>query len=181
MEEKDMPAAEAEGVVDTAEEVEAIHYELAFHVLPTVADGEVEKVQHDLRAEIEKVGGTFDTEEAAARFDLAYPISIRVDGKHKTFATSHLGWIRFMLIGSELDALKEELDVRTDLLRYMIIKLTKEEAAQPFKVHEVVSKMPETIGDDPDAPVIEAKHEDEKEEGEVEEQELDKSLDKIVA
>jgi ribosomal protein S6 len=172
MSDKEMPATEAETVVDT----ETIHYELAFHVLPTVAEGEVADAQSAIRDSITKFGGTIDTEEAASSYDLAYDIKKNIDGKNRTFSTSHFGWIRFMGTAEMLGDLKEELDHNATILRYMIVKLTKEEAANPFKVFELKVK---TSVMDEDAEVIETKTENE-EEAPVEAEKLDESLEKIT-
>jgi ribosomal protein S6 len=58
MSESQMPAAEANS------------YELAFHVLPTVAEGEVAGVYTHLKTLIADAGGTITTEEAPERIDL---------------------------------------------------------------------------------------------------------------
>ena len=67
MSETIMPAAEA----TSTSEVEFTSYEFAFHVLPTVAEGEVPGVVDSLKALITKAGGEIFDEEEAQRFDLA--------------------------------------------------------------------------------------------------------------
>ena len=70
MSETTMPAAEANVVLEN----EQNSYELAFHILPTVAEGEVAGVYEALKAQIIKDGGTITDEEAPERFELAYEI-----------------------------------------------------------------------------------------------------------
>lgn len=178
MSEAHMPVTEAQVV----EGDESSNYELAFHILPTVAEEEVVEVQNALREMITKAGGTIDTEESAARFDLAYDITKNIEGKRHTFSTAYFGWIRFTGMSDMVSELQESLDVQKELLRYMIIKLTKEEAARPFTVHKVQSKMPETVGDEVESEgvVIEAKTAAEDASEKVEEKELDDSLGKIT-
>lgn len=172
-----MPATEAEAVAAEQND-ELQNYELAFHILPTVAEEEVANVQSALRDTITKAGGAINTEEAAARFELAYDIDKEVDGKRRAFDTAYFGWIRFTSEAAALEEIKEHVDAHAEVLRSMIVKLTKEEVANPFMVHELKVKMPE-MGDDEDAGSIESKTENE-EDAEVKEEELDDSLDKIT-
>ena len=67
MSENNMPAAEANDV----EVAEANHYEFAFHVLPTVAEGEVPSVFGNIKDVITTTGAEIFDEEAPERFDLA--------------------------------------------------------------------------------------------------------------
>lgn len=175
-----MPATEAETVVETAKSTDdaGAHYELAFHILPTVAEEEVATVQEALAAVIKEAEGDVAAEEAAARYDLAYNITQPVDGKNRKFTSSYFGWIRFTLAADVLERVKESLDGRTDLLRYMIVKLTKEEVAHPFKVYEKKVPIPMASGESDE--IIETKSEEEDKDEEVQEEELDESLEKIT-
>lgn len=135
MSETNVPAAEA--VLENGHEVQA--YEFAFHVLPTVAEGEVPGVFESLKAHITKAGGEiFDTEEPE-RFDLAYEIVKHLEGKNRKFGSAYFGWIRFRVEAGALTALTEELDSEKSLLRYLLIKLTKMEEQNPFRFHESIA------------------------------------------
>jgi len=130
-----MPAAEV--TLENGHEVQA--YEFAFHVLPTVAEGEVPGVFESLKAHITKAGGEiFDTEEPQ-RFDLAYEIVKYLEGKNRKFTSAYFGWVRFRLEAGALTALTEELEGEKSLLRYLLIKLTKVEEAQAFRFHEAIA------------------------------------------
>lgn len=128
-----MPAVEAEQEVIGEEPVA---YELAFHVLPTVAEGEVDGVFTTLKSLITKAGGeVFDT-EAPQRFDLAYEIIKYLEGRNRRFSSAYFGWIRFRLTAAALAELTEEVDNEKNLLRYLLVRLTKEEEQAPFRFHE---------------------------------------------
>ncbi len=130
-----MPAAEA----NQGMEREPQTYEFAFHVLPTVAEGEVAGVFASLKAHITKAGGQIFDEEAPQRFDLAYEIVKYLEGKNRKFSSAYFGWVRFRLTGDSLTSLTEELDSEKSLLRYLLIKLTKVEEAHPFRFHESIA------------------------------------------
>ena len=130
-----MPAAEAA----VANERELVSYELAFHVLPTVAEGEVPSVVDTIKSHITKAGGQIFDEEQAQRFDLAYEIAKYMEGRNRRFSSAYFGWVRFRLEASELAHVTEALDITKELLRFMVVKLTKVEEANPFRFHESIA------------------------------------------
>jgi len=174
-----MPAAEADLAV--AQEDERSSYEFAFHVLPTVAEGEVPGVFEEIKALISNAGGELGDSEAPERVDLAYEIIKPIEGKNRRFSTSYFGWVRFKLEGEKLAGLTEEIDAHASLLRYLIIKLTKLEEENPFKFHENRKsvKMVEVV--EGGSKVIAEKQTEVEESAEVSEEALDESLDKITS
>jgi ribosomal protein S6 len=116
------------------------HYEFAFHILPTVAVEEVPGVFGDIKAHIDTAGGHITHEEAPQSFDLAYTVVKHTEGKNYKFNHSYFGWVRFTLDASQLAHLKEELEHDARILRSIMIKLSKAEIEQPFKMFEVKLK-----------------------------------------
>jgi len=128
---------------------DAAQYELAFHVLPTVAEGEVADVFTSLKTAIEKAGGTITLEEAPARFELAYEIIKLLEGRNRKFTSAYFGWVRFTLEPAQLEELTEEVEGTPQLLRHLVIRLTKAEEANPFMFHEALDT-PEVEAEDTD-------------------------------
>ncbi len=158
-----MPAAEA--VVATTDERSS--YELAFHVLPTVAEGEVPNVFESLKAHIIKTGGDIFDSEAPERFDLAYEIVKHMEGKNRRFTSAYFGWIRFKVAADTIEAITEAVEENTDILRYLLIKLTKSEEANVFRFHEALENQ-KMDADGEEAPAVESKEKKETVEKEVE-------------
>jgi len=178
MSEKEMPVAEA----TTVEMVDTNHYEFAFHVLPTVAEGEVAGVFDTLKAHITKAGGKLTTEEAPGRVDLAYEIIKPIDGKNRKFNSAYFGWVRFTISPDEVTELTEDLYSMPTILRSIMIKLTRIEEAEPFFYHEAMAsdkKIVEVGGEDEDTEDGEVL-EDIDETTEVSDAELEDSLEKIT-
>ncbi len=132
MSEKEMPAVEANEV----EVADMQNYEFAFHVLPTVAEGEVEKVFSAIKAEITKVGGECGEEEAPKRIQLAYEIVRQIEGKNRKFGTAYFGWVRFTAAPNHIPELTEDLQALPEVLRSIMIRLTRQEEENPFFYHE---------------------------------------------
>lgn len=179
-----MPAAEA-NAVDANPEMETTSYEFAFHVLPTVAEGEVSNVFEALKNNITNYGGEIFDEEAPERFDLAYEIVQHIEGKNRKFASTYFGWIRFKAPAASVEAITAEVEGRQDILRYLTVKLTKAEEAYPFRFHEALKdvKMVTTVEESAVVPEeASATKEDEADKKvaaeDVNEGELDKALDK---
>ena len=135
MSETNMPVAEVTG----GDEQELVAYELAFHVLPTVAEGEVPTVVDAIKALLTKHAATLDSEEAAQRIELAYPVEKYLEGRHRKFTSAYFGWIRFSVTPAELHLITESLDTTKEILRYLVVKLNKAEAAHPFFYHEAMN------------------------------------------
>ena len=145
MSETNMPAAEA----TTADEKNFVSYEFAFHVLPTVAEGEVPSVVENIKKHITNAGGEVYDEEAPQRFDLAYYIVKYLEGKNRKFSSAYFGWVRFRLEAGKLVELTEVLDGTKEVLRYLLVKLTKVEEQNPFRFHEsIVGRQVRTITDE---------------------------------
>jgi len=120
--------------------VEAGSYELAFHILPTIAEGEVPTVFQGLKDLITKHGGEITNEETPARFDLAYEIVKYLEGRNRKFSSAYFGWVRFTLNPAEVDEINKTIEGDNQILRHLLIKLTKLEEANPFMFHEALSE-----------------------------------------
>lgn len=177
MTEATMPAIEVQDS-DTAEDV--ADYECAFHILPTIADEEVPGVVEGLKTLVMRLGGTITNAEAPERYDLAYDITKQVDGVNRRFNAAHFGWIRFVLAPRALPACIEEIKQKPEILRHLIIRLTRAEARMPFSIFEA-RRTEDRMKDKSDAEVAtrrkEARGEDD---GTVSDELLDQSLEKLT-
>jgi ribosomal protein S6 len=142
MDKTTMPAAEVTGGAD---ELGLASYELAFHVLPTVAEGEVATVFQNLKDIITKHGGTITTEEAPERFDLAYEIIKYLEGRNRKFTSAYFGWVRFEVGSAAIEEITEAVEGTKELLRHLLTRLTKSEEAHPFFFHEALEKISDKV------------------------------------
>ena len=133
-----MPVTEA---VSHAHDGDVAVYELAYHILPTVAEGEVDAVIGDIKSLLTNHGAVITDEESAARFELAYEIEKYLEGKYRRFASAYFGWIRFTVAPAQLTAIDEELRGNKKILRHLTIRLTSVEEANPFRFHEAIAEL----------------------------------------
>lgn len=146
MTENNMPVAEA----TSAPELELQSYELAFHVLPTVTEGEVATVFESLKAQLIKDGAEIFDEEAPKRFDLAYEIVKYLEGRNRKFSSAYFGWVRFKVAGSAIAQIMEECDANKALLRHLLIRLTAVEESHSFRFHDALPERQVTTITDED-------------------------------
>ena len=132
-----MPAVEA-NEAPTAEDRSS--YELAFHVLPTIAEGEVSSVLESIKTLITTNGGELFDEESPERIDLAYEIVKHLEGKNRRFTSAYFGWVRFKSQSEDVATITQGVEENTQLLRHMLIKLSKVEEAHPFYLHEALAE-----------------------------------------
>ena len=131
-----MPATEAETLAD---EQMLTSYELAYHVLPTVAEGEVTTVRDRIAAAITAASGVIQVEETPERIDLAYEIIKPIEGKNRRFTSAYFGWIRFTASADVVSAITDAVTTDKAVLRHLLIRLTKAEEALPFYYHEALA------------------------------------------
>lgn len=182
MAEATMPVTEAESLAQGEEERQS--YELAFHILPTVAEEEVPAVFEAIKTAITKDGGELFDEEAPERFMLAYEVVRHLEGKNRKFQSAYFGWVRFRAEGEVVAKLTHELEINTNILRHLIIRLTRAEEQNPFRFHENIKdqKMVTTVGESkvvPDFTTVSEEGAASKVEegGEVDEAALEKALE----
>ena len=172
-----MPAAEVASV-EFLEEKES--YECSFHVLPTVAEGEVAGVFESFKAQITKTGGEITNEEVPVRIALAYEIEKSIEGTNRKFHSAYFGWVRFKLESGKIEHLVEEINHRSDILRTLFIRLTREEELNPFRFHETRKAEKRHVVVEDKEMLTEATAELQGEQKEVSVEELEESLERIT-
>jgi len=155
---------------------ESTVYELGYHVVPTLSSEEVEKEQIELKDLIEKTGGLFLSEGTPKRMQLAYTMVKKVESKGTKFDQAYFGWIKFEMLPGEIIALKETIDERQTMLRFIIVKTVREHVTMQDRKPTFTKAPKEKI---PEKVVVKTK-----ETGEsipISDEELDKTIEELVA
>lgn len=183
MSEELMPAIEAETVDSDAGERQS--YELAFHVLPTIAEGEVSTVFEAVKSAVKTAGGEVFDEEVPERFELAYEVVRHLEGKNRKFKSAYFGWVRFKAEPEVIAEITAAMDGNNSILRHLLLRLTRVEEENPFRFHEALrdQKMVTNVEESEVVPDLSATDEEnteetEEENGEVDQEALDKALEK---
>jgi|AntRauTorckE6833_2_1112554.scaffolds.fasta_scaffold00608_15 ribosomal protein S6 len=145
-------------------------YEIAFHILPTVAEEKLADEVSVLQKAIEAGEGTVISEEFPKMRDLEYAIKKYIDTKKTSFDTAYFGWIKFESEPSLAGSLKKVADEHPHVLRYLIIKTVKENTLLTKPAEREERK--ETPKDKGEKEV--------KEKGDINEETIDESIEELV-
>ena len=108
-------------------------YEAGYHIVPTVAEGDVEKVVGTIRSEIEKLGGSFIAEGAPSLIKLTYGMDKREGEKHTEYDRGYFGWLKFEADTQSAATLTAALKSNASILRSMVFKTLREDTRAKFK------------------------------------------------
>ncbi|MCR4331020.1 MAG: 30S ribosomal protein S6, partial [Patescibacteria group bacterium] len=153
-------------------EKEAGIYELGFLLVPTIPE---EKTGEEVSKVKDAVGesGLVISGGDAAMITLAYPMTKALGGKNSTFASGYFGSLIFQTGSDSIDAVKAALTKNDRLLRFLIIKRTKE-SLLPSARKPISAKEKDPVGEktkDAQTSIQRAVHEEE----------IDKAVEELIA
>ena len=108
-------------------------YELAFHLLPSFTENQIEEKRREIEELISKNGGIVGRYGEIKKMRLAYPI------KKEQF--SNFGYIEFFAPRNIIEKINKNLVLNENLLRYMVIK-KEEEKIKPAKAPKIKTEKP---------------------------------------
>ncbi len=114
-------------------EVLARIYETGYHIIPTVAEDQVEKIVNDIRGIIEKAGGSFIAEGAPALTKLSYDMEAREGDKYVTHDRAYFGWLKFEAPVDAIKDLDAALKTNPSILRHIVFQTVREETRARLK------------------------------------------------
>jgi ribosomal protein S6 len=112
-------------------------YEAGYHIVPTVAEGDVEKVVAGIRSEIEKLGGNFIAEGAPSLIKLAFAMDKREGEKYASYDRGYFGWLKFEGSTSSAASLTAALKTNPQILRSIVFKTLREDTRAKFKAPQL--------------------------------------------
>ncbi len=143
-------------------------YEIGYHILSTVDEGDVEKEREALVALITQLQGTVISEEMPALINLAYEMDKIINNKRSRYNQAYFGWIKFELSPEAIATLEKEVETMDSILRFLIVKTLRENtivSETPYKLARSHKKNEEEVieEDDVERPVAETSPTEEKE------------------
>lgn len=109
-------------------------YEVGYHLVPTILEGEVEGAVGAIRTVIEKAGGSFIAEGAPLLTKLAYSMIAKVGGKRVPHDRGYFGWIKFEADTSAAEAVRNHLVANGPILRSMVFETVREDTRAKIKM-----------------------------------------------
>lgn len=148
-------------------------YEVGFHVVPTIPEGEVGAVVEKIRAALSKGGAEIITEKFPEKMTLTYTIERATSGKREKFGEAYFGFIKFATEREFIGSLEEVLRSMKEILRYLLVETVREEAMARRAIFTSDRLEGETIKKPAAAP--------EESKGPVSEEELEKSIEALTS
>lgn len=150
-------------------------YELGYHIVPSLSEDELKKEAEEIKSLVEKNKGTFVLEEIPKSMRLAYTMVKKQEGKNTKLGSSFFGWIKFEMSAEDVVLLKGDIDSRVNVLRFIIIKTIRESTSMQ---HRQIFKPAEEIRPIVKKPkIVKIK----KDETPVSDEELDKTIEKLIS
>lgn len=166
---------------------ESVLYELGFHLVPTIAEEDIQKEFTSIIKLIESNGGEITSKSEPTLLKLAYEMVKNVESKNYKYDSAYFGWVKFLNTTDNIASTKEGLDLHDNILRFIIIK---SEEGPDFTSGEVAAMLNGDLEDLVEEPEEESTDDtDEETEEEVEEEpskkqdieEVDKVIDEMVS
>lgn len=149
-------------------------YEVGYHIVPAVSAENLPNEIENIKNFITKEGAAIISEEFPKMRELAYSIKKTMSGAKRNFDTAYFGWIKFDAGEASIAKIKKFFDENENILRFLLINTVKENTLYSPKISDVVSAKEE--------PRVVKKDSSEKEiKSPISQEELDKTIDKLIA
>ena len=146
-------------------------YEIGYHLVPTLAEGDVAAEAAKIRAMLGDA--EIITDETPRKMTLSYVVERPGAGRREKYGEAYFGFIKFAIDKEHINAIEAKLRATREVLRYLLIQTTREEIAPARRAVFTSDRLEgETLkkpAAEPEKPA------------EVSEEELDKTIDALVA
>lgn len=105
-------------------------YEIGYLLSPLVPEEALGDSVNEIRNSIESAGGALVSEDQAKMIDLAYTVCRSISSKKFCVDTAYFGSIKFTIESEKLTALKELIEKNEKVVRYLVVKTTKDNGAR---------------------------------------------------
>lgn len=148
-------------------------YEVGYHIIPAIAVENIDNEVDNIKNFLVKEGVVIISEEFPKLRDLTYTISKTVGGMRRKFDTAYFGWIKFDAGEVPIAKVKKFFDENENILRYILINTVRENTLFSAKTQDAQDK----------GEIKEIKKELEVKEikSPISEEDLDKTIDKLIA
>jgi ribosomal protein S6 len=128
---------EAEVGMDEGRGAEPTVYEIGYHILPTLLEEAVQKEVEVITEVLKGVSADFIAEKLPIKMDLAYTMEKKIDGVNRRFSSAYFGWVAFAVPAMTIAVVKDAMDKDAHILRYLIVKTSREAVAANMADPEV--------------------------------------------
>lgn len=146
-------------------------YEVGYIIVPTVSPDHINIETDKIHELITKGNCNIISEELPKIIRLAYKMTKDVGNQRSNYDTGHFGWVKFEDNEDQITEIKKALDLNEKILRFIIVKTVAENTLYGYRIAIEKSKTDR---------LEEKKSEKPEKKAEIDQEELDKSIDKLV-
>jgi len=145
-------------------------YELGYLIVPTVPNENVPEEANRIRDILEGNGSVISSIDAQSR-DLAYAMDKVIANKKNIFDSAYFGSFIFESTAGQIEEIKTELEKNENVLRFLIIKRSKESLIPPkARIMPIEEKAEENTKPKKETKIASP----------IDEKELDKTIEELV-
>lgn len=111
-------------------------YELGYLILPSVPEDKLPQTVDSLKKIVTQADGREIDGEAPFTHPLAYPMTKVVGSSKYVVNDAYIGWLKFETDSSKIDEIKANVEKLDEILRYLIIKTSRETGFTFASVHK---------------------------------------------
>lgn len=148
-------------------------YEVSYLLLPFITEEDAPKEAGRVKEHVSLSGGAVFSEEEPKLIKLAYSMSKVIANKNTNFDNAYFGWVKFEGEPESISKIKKALETNENVLRFLILKTTKENSTPRKPLPFIVKARPISTP----VPKEEVKSEAPQE---INEAELDKTIEDLV-
>ncbi len=129
-------------------------YEVGFHIIPKVAEGDIPAEVEKIKSILSAHGALVIAEEVPRMTQLSYEMAKAASGRRESFTQAHFGWVKFEAASGEAEAIGMEVGALPNVLRHILISTVRESTlsrkvfVSEHLAHETIKK-PEMATDTP--------------------------------
>jgi ribosomal protein S6 len=156
-------------------------YEYSFHLVPKMSAEDAVSAFTDIKNQITATGAIIKNESAPALLNLMYQMDHTVESVRSKYNQAHFAWVVFEATGDQVNALKEEIKHRNDIIRDLLITTKNESPISSADVASVmnVEDKNKIVETEEVAEVVVEETSEEVEESE-DDKKVDEAIDKLV-
>lgn len=109
-------------------------YEVGYLLVPELSEGDVSVETGNLKDVIASLGGLMVSDGYPKQIELAYPMRKSVANVWHTYTKGYFGWLKFEMTSDQTAALKEKLDQNKKVIRFLLIKTSREDTMSQKRV-----------------------------------------------
>jgi ribosomal protein S6 len=114
-------------------------YEVGYLLLPSIPEEKLAEHVATLKKFVADGSGKLISEENPQSRPLAYEMVKSIGTRNEKFNSAYFGWMKFELPAESIAPLQEQLTAHEAVLRFLLIKTTREATYVPRRIEQEVS------------------------------------------